>query len=163
MTGDHERLVDAAVVHDAEPALELDPRVRFGVHVAFLEVAAERVEGAADVVVDVEDVEAGELVDHRASSGQSSSAVPPSTSAAVALRQVAARPLGQRDQVGVGAIVRLRIVGSPDEPFRAELAHETVDDLTGVALRFRRFEQVRRDLEVQVGVLDEANSAAACG
>ena len=83
MPGNHERLVHAAVVHDAQPTRELDARELLRIDARLLEVTAERVEGAADMVVDVEDVE-GRLrhrLDHRASSGHSSSAVPPSTSA----------------------------------------------------------------------------------
>ena len=54
-----------------------------------------------------------------------------------------------------GAVVGLRIVGSPDEPFGAELADEPVDDLARVAMLVGRLEHMRGDLEVQVGVLGE--------
>ena len=126
--GDHERLVHAALVHDAQPIRELDPRELLGIDARLLEVTAERVEGAADVVVDVEDVEAARL-GHRVELGPELERGAAQHQRAVALREVAARLLGQRDEVGVGAVVGLRVVGAPDQPVRAELGDEAVDDL----------------------------------
>ena len=152
---DHERLVDAAVVHDrAAGRRARSAPTSSGIRRSVVERAAERVERAPHVMVHVEDVEA-ERSDrtvaevercHGASSGQSRSAVPPSTSARSCSDKLRHARSGERDQVGVGAVVGLRVVGTPHQPVGAELADEPVDDLARVALLLRRFEHVRRDL-----------------
>ena len=91
--GDHERLVDAAFVHEAQPLGELEAGELGEVGAAVLERPAERVERPADVMVDVEHVEAAharlrvtDRGSHQAAvsrlpanSGHSRTAVPPST------------------------------------------------------------------------------------
>ena len=83
---------------------------------------------------------------------------------AVVRREVAARVLGERDEVGVRPVVGLRVVGAPHQPVGAELARRGGRRCSHASpLRLGRLEQVRRDLEVQVGVLDESEELAAAG
>ena len=91
MTRDHERLVHAPFVHDAQAFGELEPSELGHVGAALGQPAAERVERAADVVVDVEHIEptgTGDVAHQDAvsplgtNSGHSLSAVPPSTRSA---------------------------------------------------------------------------------
>ena len=162
--GNHERLLDPAFAHDAQPIGELDPCALFGVQARFFQRAPECVERTTDVVVNVEDVEAerGDRIrgatggrSHRVSSGQSSQRGVAHHQRTVSLRQVVACPLGERDQVGVRAVVGLRIVRTPDEPFRTELGDEPVDDLGRATMSVGLLQHVRGDLEVEVGVLGE--------